>query len=72
MNYRVFVNPQPQQLKTFVQSVSQMLGLNPKTIPCDRAFEEIEGAYLDQFSRLALGWKHNREGYELIVRVVWI
>lgn len=72
MNYRTFVNPQPQQLMTFIQSVSQLLGVNPQTVPYDRAFEEKEGAYLDPMSRMALGWKHNREGLQLIVRVIWL
>ena len=72
MNYRIFVNPQPQQLKTFIEGVSQLLGLNAKTIPYDRAFAEKEGAYLDHFSRMALGWTHSREGYQLIIRVLWL
>jgi hypothetical protein len=72
MNYRVFLNPQPQQLSTFIHSVSLALRVNPQTIPYGRAFEEKEGTYLDQFSRIALGWKHDRERHQLIVRVAWL
>ncbi len=72
MNYRVFLNPQPQQLITLIRSVSIALRVNPETIPYHRAFEEREGAYLDQLSRIALGWKHDRERHQLIVRVVWL
>lgn len=72
MNYRVFLNPQPQQLGTFLLGVSRVLHVNPDTIPYGRAFEEKQGAYLDQFSRIALGWKYNPSRHELIVRVLWL
>jgi hypothetical protein len=72
VNYRVFFNPEPHQLSSFIHSVSLALRVNPKAIPCGRAFEEMEGAYMDQFSRIALGWKHDRERHQLIVRVVWL
>jgi len=72
MNYHVFLNPQLQQLSTFVRSVSQALHVDPETIPCARAFEENEGSYLDEFSRIALGWNRDREKHQLIVRLRWL
>jgi hypothetical protein len=72
MNYREFLNPQPQQLCAFIRTVSLALRLNPESIPYGRAFEENEGAYLDPFSRIALGWYHDRVRHELIVRVTWL
>jgi hypothetical protein len=72
MNYRVFLNPQPQQLGTFIVGVSQALHVNPESVPYARAFEEKEGAYLDPFSRIALGWKYDPTRHELIVRVLWL
>jgi hypothetical protein len=72
MNYRVFLNPQPQQLGTFIFDVSQALHVNPDTIPYGRAFEEKEGAYMDQFSRIALGWKYDPIRRQLVVRVAWL
>jgi hypothetical protein len=72
VNYRVFLNPQPQQLSAFIRGVSLVLRLDPETIPYGRAFEEKEGAYVDQWSRIAFGWKHDPKRHELIVRVVWL
>jgi len=72
MNCQVFLNPLPQQLAAFVHSLSQTLRLDPETIPCARAFEENEGAYLDAFSRIAIGWKRDREKHQLIVRLRWL
>jgi hypothetical protein len=72
MNYQVFLNPQLQQLSTFIHSISQALRVPPETIPYARAFEEKEGAYVDQFSRIAFSWNHDRERHQLIVRVVWL
>jgi len=72
MNYRVFLNPQPQQLGTFIFDVSRSLHVNPDSVPYARAFEEKEGAYLDAFSRIAIGWKYNPSRHELIVRVLWL
>jgi hypothetical protein len=69
MNYRVFLNPQPQQLGAFIIDVSNALHLNPESVSYSRAFEEKEGAYLDLFSRIALGWKYDRNRHQLIVRV---
>jgi hypothetical protein len=72
MNYRVFLNPLPQQLGTFIFDVSQALHVNPESVPYARAFEEKEGAYLDPFSRIALGWKYDPARRLLIVRVTWL
>jgi hypothetical protein len=72
MNYHVFLDPQPQQLSAFVRSVSQTLHVDPETIPCGRAFEEMEGAYLDAFSRIAMGWERNRAKRQLVVRLRWL
>ena len=72
MNYRIFLNPQPQQLGTFIVNVSETLHVDPKTVPYGRAFEEKEGAYLDTFSRIALGWKYDPSQRQLVVRVTWL
>ena len=72
MNYRVFLNPQPQQLSTFIHMICLALQVDSRTVPCGRAFEEKEGAYLDPLSRIALGWEQDRASHRLIVRVRWL
>jgi len=54
-NYRVFLNPQPQQLSMFIHGLCQTLHIDLESIPYGRPFEQREGAYLDPFSRIASG-----------------
>ena len=72
MNYRVFLNPRPELLGSFILNVSRVLHFNPDTVPYGRAFEERQGAYLDPLSRIALGWKYDPARRMLIVRVTWL
>jgi hypothetical protein len=72
VNYCVFLNPQPQQLVNFFRGICQALHVDAATIPCGRPFEEREGAFLDPFSRIALGWEQDRSNRQLVVRVRWL
>jgi hypothetical protein len=72
MNFRIFFNPQPQQLGSFIRGICQSLQVEPETIPYARPFEEKEGAYLDPLSRIALGWQQDRGNRQLVVRVRWL
>jgi hypothetical protein len=71
MDYREFLNPQTQQLDGFLLGLCQRLQVDFEAVPHGRLFEQSAGAYLDPFSRIALGWRHNRPG-QLIVRVRWL
>jgi hypothetical protein len=72
VNFRIFLNPQPQQLGSFIRAICQALQVDSETIPYKRPFEEKEGAFLDPFSRIALGWEQDRSNRQLIVRVRWL
>jgi hypothetical protein len=71
MNYREFLNPQPQQLSTFLEGLCQALHIDFETIPQGRLFGQRAGAYLDPFSRIALGWEQDHQG-QFVVRVRWL
>jgi hypothetical protein len=71
MDYREFLNPQPQQLSMFIHGLCQALHIDFATIPYERLFEQRTGAYLDPLSRMALGWEQDRQG-QLIVRLRWL
>jgi hypothetical protein len=71
MDYREFLNPQPQQLSMFIHGLCQALHIDFKTIPYERLFEQRTGTYLDPLSRMALGWEQDRQG-QLIVRLRWL
>jgi hypothetical protein len=71
MNYREFLNPQPQELDRFIHGLCQRLHVDFEALPHGRLFEQRAGAYLDALSRIALGWRHTHQG-QLIVRVRWL
>ena len=71
MNFRIFLNPQPQQLGTFLRNICQALQVDCESIPYGRPFEERAGAYVDSLSRIAFGWEKDRDR-QLIVRVRWL
>lgn len=71
VNYREFLNPQPQQLNLFLQGICQALQVDFETIPHGRLFRQRAGAYLDPWSRIALGWEEDHEG-QFVVRVRWL
>jgi hypothetical protein len=71
VNYREFLNPQPQQLSLFLQDLCQALRIDFDTLPHGRLFEQRAGAYLDPLSRIALGWEQDHQG-QFIVRVRWL
>jgi hypothetical protein len=71
MNYREFLNPQPQQLCTFIRDLCEALHIDFDALPHGRLFKQRAGTYLDPLSRIALGWEEDRQG-QLIVRIRWL